>query len=264
MAEKNVFFVTGASRGIGLEFVRVLASEEKGEKNIVVAACRNPNSAAHLQALAAQTSNIFIIKLDIADNNSVNTLELPSSITHLDVLINNAGISLPNHPEPDYASETDVDMLATLFNTNVLGTLRVTQALLPFLTINSSKFNATPVLAKVVNISSNMGSINNIRKFGPDMPYYTSYNTTKAGLNMLTAQFAREFTSKATTISQQREVSFLAMCPGWVGTDLGSAGGRTAPLTPNQSVTSMLQVINRLTMEQSGSFVNNSGETILY
>jgi NAD(P)-dependent dehydrogenase (short-subunit alcohol dehydrogenase family) len=103
-----IYFVTGASRGIGLEFVRQL-SERKDCR--VYAACRDTSSRA-LQTIASQRPSVIVVELDITRPESVQglislvrTMEGP-----IDVLINNAGISLPNHPTDDFPSEANSEV----------------------------------------------------------------------------------------------------------------------------------------------------------
>jgi NAD(P)-dependent dehydrogenase (short-subunit alcohol dehydrogenase family) len=101
--------------------------------------------------------------------------------------------------------------MAHLFNCNVLGTLRVTQALLPSMTQSESE-----LLGKVINISSVMGSIEQIRLMPNYIPYFTSYNTSKAAQNMMTSMFAREFREKKSITAGEckRKMTFLALSPG--------------------------------------------------
>ena len=133
-------------------------------------------------------------------------------------LINNAGISTPDHPNEKVGSITRSEMI-DVFNTNVASVAAIT--------------TASGVLdkegGKVVNISSGMGSISITKATAT---YAPSYRCSKAALNMLTTCFAKDFPG----------TSFATVHPGWVQTDMGGSGGRTADIGVEESARGIVQV----------------------
>jgi quercetin dioxygenase-like cupin family protein len=130
----KLVLITGANRGLGLGFAKAFAVA--GAK--VIACCRDPSKADDLAAL---TPKPLIVPLDIANEASVK--ELPSilssfGITSLDYLVNNAGISSPNHPN-DPIVTAEAEIMKSVFNVNVMGTIMVTQTCLPLLEAASTK-----------------------------------------------------------------------------------------------------------------------------
>jgi NAD(P)-dependent dehydrogenase (short-subunit alcohol dehydrogenase family) len=181
-------------------------------------------------------------------------------LVQIDVLINNAAISLPNHGETDdFPSSTDPRWMTQLFETNVAGTLQVTQAMLPLLT---SRQPSPATFAKVINISSYAGSIARVVRDPTEMPFYTAYATSKAALNMVTAHLAAEFKQKPK--NAMRDIAFLAIDPGWVATDMGCSGDRVPPTSPIESVLAMMSIVDTLDLERSGSFLSSDGSAIAW
>ena len=188
--------VTGASRGIGLELVRQYAVAHPS--NIVIAAARNPSTPA-LASLASTHLNVHPIPLDISSPASITAaVPLITALTpHLDLLFNNAGIHGPDDGrDPLRVSPTH---LSEVFHTNVTGTVLTTRALLPLLT-------ASPHGAKVVNLSSSMGSIARSSQLATEHGYLSlTYGCSKAALNYATMVFKHA----------EPKVAFLAIHPGW-------------------------------------------------
>ena len=245
--EGQTYLVTGSSRGLGLEFARQLL--ERGAN--VVATCRAPERAAALAALAAEPgrgARLRVEQLDTSDAQSIDACaaRLAADGVALDGLVNNAGVASKHHPVDPISERARFDGADALdvLRVNVIGTILATNALLPLLA-------AKPGGARtVVNLSSDLGSIENtfaaqsakVRPGG-----VASYRMSKAAQNMATRVFAAEL----------REQGFVvvALSPGWVATDMGSSGGRTAPLTPRQSIAGMLDVISRLQPSHTGLFL---------
>lgn len=217
--------ITGANRGLGLEFARQFS--DKGYH--VIATARNPGEADELRALGVQVE-----QLDVADTASVKALSGRLEGTAIDILINNAGIS--GHGARSFA-ELEIDKLAQSFQVNSLGPLRVTQALLENLRLGEKK--------KIISISTIMASIslNNGGAYG--------YRASKAALNTLHKSLAAE-------LGREGFICVL-FHPGWVKTDMG---GESAPLSPEQSISSMITLIERLNDSQNGHFLDYQGETI--
>jgi NAD(P)-dependent dehydrogenase (short-subunit alcohol dehydrogenase family) len=184
----TVYFIAGASRGIGLEFVQQLV---KWPNTIVFAGVRTPSSLAkHFDPLP---KNLVILKCDVTNDDDV--ADCANTITNgehkrVDVLINNAGIDnfLP-------IRTTTPDELRLVLETNLVAPLRVLHAIIPLM--------STSLVKKVICISSDFGSIamNDRKEFG-------AYNVSKAGLNMLVTQFKNEYADDG--------IIFIPMHPGYV------------------------------------------------
>ncbi len=228
-ATAHAWVITGASRGIGLEFVRQLAS--RGQK--VVAGARDPRSASELAALASKHESLVSVHpCDVASDDSVAAFAKKIS-GPVDVLVNNAGVygKLQGLESLDFA-----DAHAT-FETNALGPLRVTRALLPQLLESDAK--------KLVHITSGMGSIQDNSSGGA----YT-YRMSKAALNMANKSLSVDYA--------RRGLVAVVMNPGWVQTDMG---GRGAPTTVHESVSKMLERIDGMTKADNGTFLDYKGGT---
>lgn len=220
--------VTGASRGIGLEFARAWLARGA----YVIATARMPAAATELQTLREQYSEqLRIMQLDIKDERSIELLSGALGNTQVDLLINNAGIMhVESLDSMDFAS------IMEQFKVNALGPLHVTQSLLQNLIDG----------AKVVNLTSRMGSLDDNTSGG-----YYGYRMSKAALNMATRSLAVDLKS--------RDIIVIAMHPGMVQTDMTRGFGM---MTPAESVASINQIIDGLTMEQSGLFLHYQGTTL--
>ena len=221
--------VTGANRGLGLEFVRQLLA--RGDH--VIAACRHPGKASDLNRLAGDhPGRLHVLPLDVADEKSRNAFahELPLVADGIDLLINNAGVL---HSGERWGSVSEANLVDSL-RTNAMGPFLLTQAVASQLADG----------AGVANISSGMGSL------GDDPDFHSpSYRISKAALNMATRMLAKAL--------EARVIPVVALCPGWVKTDMG---GSSAQITPPESVSALLQVIDAATMERSGGFFDRFGK----
>jgi len=226
--------VTGANRGLGLEFVRqlLLAGDH------VVAACRQPGRANALNALAGEhPGRLHVLPLDVAAARSHAELarELPLVLGadgRVDLLVNNAGVL---HSGERFGFLTPANFEDS-FRVNALGPLLLAQALAPRLADG----------ARVVNLSSELGSIATTTRFGTP-----SYNMSKAAQNMATALLARALA--------ERGIVVAALHPGWVRTDMGGEG---ASLAPADAVAALLRVVAGLTEEDSGRFLDWRGRPV--
>jgi NAD(P)-dependent dehydrogenase (short-subunit alcohol dehydrogenase family) len=223
----QTYLVTGAGRGIGLEFARQLKA--RGDK--VIATVRNPEAATDLAALGVRVES-----LDVADEASVRALAERLQGVALDVLINNAGTGGDSAPVADL----DFGRLARFFEVNSIGPLRLAQALLPNLRAGNRRL--------IASLSSQMGSIG-----GNDQGGYYGYRASKAALNMLVKTLALELAGKGFTC--------VVVNPGWVKTDMG---GPNAPLPVETSVRGLLKVLDRLTPKDTGSFYSWNGERVAW
>ncbi|KAL7311853.1 hypothetical protein PS15m_009568 [Mucor circinelloides] len=235
------YVVTGASRGLGLEFVAQLAA--KG--NTVFACARNPDSAANLQKLV-DNKHVFTVKLDVTNYESVKAAadEISKKAPEgIDVLINNAGIA---GEAPEIVVETLLESdLAKIFHTNVIGVSNVTKEFLPLLQKRGKDH-----VKKIVNISSLLGSIECINQLFPagNQP---AYNISKAALNMYTKMLANNLAKDNFIVYSSN--------PGWVPTDLG---GPNAPLQAVDSIRGQLAKLESATAKDNGGFFDYDGKSL--
>lgn len=225
--------ITGASRGIGLEFVRQYAKDDWR----IFACSRNPDSAKELQQLAGlHKGSVSLHALDVGDSNQIRQLASTLSDEPLDLLINNAGIYLHDHA--DGSSTFDEQALIQSFRINSIAPLLLAEAF--------KESVAKSNLKKIVNITSKMGSMDDNTSGGA-----YAYRASKAALNMLTKSLAIEL--------KPRAISTIVLHPGWVQTDMG---GPNALISVEQSVTGMRQMIERIKLKDSGKFYGYDGKEI--
>ncbi len=225
--ESRTVLVTGANRGLGLEFARQYAAA--GWK--VIATARDVAAAKELKALG---DGVEILPLDVADAKSVEKLATTLQGRAIDLLVNNAGVGAGDESQSGLA-DVDIANFERIMQVNFIGPVRVTQALLPHL-------KAVKVRT-IVSISSGLGSIAGNRDGG-----FYGYRESKAALDMFMRSLAAEL----------KDDGFICvpMSPGWVKTDMGGPG---APLTPEQSISGMRKVIDGLKAEDSGKFWSHDG-----
>ena len=236
--------ITGANRGIGLGLVKILC--DKGFS--VLAACRNPSSAAELKRILEKSNQPPPISLDVADDSSIEQLKnyLESNQLTVNHLINNAGVASKNHPD-DPPDNVDREDALKLFNINVIGMAKVTAA--------SGVLRSDNKGGKVINISSRQGSFGSTlsgASRGIPASQGATYKASKAAQNMMTACLALE----------HPHLIFLMVSPGWVQTDMGGAGGRTADITVEESAEGVIRVMEEATEGMSGRFVDWRGQEI--
>lgn len=220
--------ITGANRGIGLGLARHAA--ERGFS--VIGTARNPEQADELQAVASRVEQLHTDSVD-----SVNALAQTLKGESIDILVNNAGI-FPH--ECDDINDLDLDALQRVIQTNTLGPIMLTRALIPNLERSERK--------TAVSISSNLGSITDASK---GQMGYLGYRTSKAALNMANAVMANQLKPKG--------ISCVVFHPGWVKTDMG---GQAATLKPEDSTRSIMDTIEGLSMGDSGRFLDYRGKEL--
>lgn len=231
--------VTGANRGLGLEFVRQLLA--RGDH--VVATCRHPGKATALTALgAAHPGRLHVLPLDVARETSRAELarELPLVLGEngrLDLLVNNAGVL---HSGERFGHLQQA-LLEDSLRTNAVGPLLLVQVLAPLLRDGDGQHS--PVIA---NLSSQLGSIASVTRFGTP-----GYAISKAAQNMATAQLAQALAPRGIVV--------LALHPGWVQTDMG---GPQAPDPVDTVVAGMLRLFDATTPAQTGRFFDWQGRTL--
>jgi len=217
--------VTGANRGIGLEYARQFAA--KGYK--VIGTARDPADAKGLSAVATRVE-----QLDVTDAASVAALARRLQGVPIDILVNNAGVFDRKDVTVD---KVDFAMMEQTLAVNTLGPLRVTQALLPSLRAGKRK--------TIVSMSSQLGSIE-----GSNGRWY-AYRTSKAALNQINKTLGAELAPEGFTC--------VVLHPGWVRTDMGGAG---ATYAPQESVSGLIAVIEKLGPTDNGRFYDFKGNAI--
>ncbi len=219
--------ITGASRGIGLEFVRQYLSQ--GAR--VFAAARNPDTGELARLAKQHPDQLSLVTLDITRDQDLPTAvaAVRQHTQALDVLINNAGITIKGQKLGTYTREAMLEVL----HTNSVAPILVGQAFVELL-----RHGTNP---RIINIGSQVGSFT-WNKSGMS----TLYAASKTALNMYTRSFANEAAGIVT----------VSVHPGWVQTDMG---GKEAPLTPPQSVQHLRTLIDRLAPADNGRFFNYDG-----
>ncbi|WP_420475701.1 SDR family oxidoreductase [Noviherbaspirillum sp. ST9] len=218
--------ILGASRGIGREFVRQLLAANWR----VIATARDDVSLAELRTAAAES-----FKLDVANPDSLAGLGWQLDGEKLDLAVYVAGVYGPEGQSPK-SPPTAKDFDAVM-HTNVLGAMQAIPTIAPMVEAAQGKF---------AFISSGMGSIGET-----DSTYGWLYRTSKAALNMAVKSASLDYPS----------ATFVAMCPGWVRTDMG---GPNASISVDESVSGLLTVISGLKQEDSGTYRNYAGRALAW
>jgi NAD(P)-dependent dehydrogenase (short-subunit alcohol dehydrogenase family) len=220
--------ITGANRGLGLEFTRQYAAEGWH----VIATCRQPQSAV---ALAAVPGNVRVEALDVTDFAAIAALADHLGGEPIDLLINNAGVYGPSQVRYD---QIDPAVWADVLAVNAIAPLVVSAAFVPAVTKGAHR--------KIVSLTSLMGSIADNSSGGA---YY--YRSSKAALNAAMRSLAIDLKGQGIIVA--------VLHPGWVRTDMG---GAKAPLDVETSVQGMRRVIANLTPADSGRFFNHDGREL--
>lgn len=224
--------ITGADRGLGLEFTRQYAA--RGDT--VIATCRHPEDAAELRALAAEKKTIVVERLDLTDDAGVRSLAAKYHGKPIDVLINNAGI----------LGDRDGQMLGTfsrksfhdVMDVNAFGTLMVSEAFRDNVVASKEK--------KIVAVSSaSLGSISRAVDL-PRRPYF--YRMSKAAMNMGLQALGADLKAQG--------VAVALVSPGVADTPMhvkfrDDFGINSPAITPAQSVAGMIAVIDKLDQTQA-------------
>ncbi len=223
--------ITGANKGIGLECCRQLA---KAGHRVILSARSAERGEKAVKELAAEGLKTEFLLLDTASEDSIRRAarELKSRIDALHVLINNAAVL-----QTWEGSVLDVTAaeLAETFNTNVIGPILLTQALLPLLEAGKP--------SRVINVSSRLGSI---AEMGDGWP---GYGVSKAALNAATRKLAQALAS--------RGISVNAASPGWVKTDMG---GKGANLSLEQGGRNISRLVTEVPQKVTDKFLSEGGE----
>lgn len=229
--------ITGANRGLGLEHARRYLA--RGYR--VFAGVRDPGRASALTLLPAAPGQLTVIALDVTADTSVAAAAAALRGTVLDVLVNNAGTYGPvgwsaQAKVTQAAGGMDYGLWRQILEVNLLGAFRVAEAFGAGLAAGTRPLH--------VLMSSDLGSITNNR-----VGQSHAYRSSKAALNMICKGLAIEWPAVIT----------IAMAPGWCRTALG---GDEAPIDPADSVAAQQETFERLTLADSGRFIDRFGATV--
>jgi NAD(P)-dependent dehydrogenase (short-subunit alcohol dehydrogenase family) len=207
-AAKRVALITGANKGIGFEVARQVA---KAGCTVLLGARNIELGKEAALRLKIEGNDVRFIAIDVVKRETIKRAaeQIERDFGRLDILVNNAGIAaLGRDGAP---SVTDIDAVRTTIETNFIGALAVTQAMLPLLRKSTA--------ASIVNVSSELGSITGHTT--PDWKFAhvraIGYSASKAALNMMTAQLALELEGTAIKVNSAN--------PGFTATDLNQHRG---------------------------------------
>jgi NAD(P)-dependent dehydrogenase (short-subunit alcohol dehydrogenase family) len=227
---QKVAMITGANKGIGRAAAEQLAALGM---TVLIGARDLRRGEEAAAALRAAGGDAHAVTLDVTDPTTIQETakQIEERFGHLDVLINNAGISGSGQVSPEDAhdqvpSSIDLDMVRAVFETNVFGVIAVTNAMLPLL-----RRSPAP---RIVNVSSHAASLTITSD--PDGPFTTllpsaAYTPSKTALTALTVQYANELRKDGILIN--------AAAPGYVDTD---ANNHTGHLTPAQGAAVLVRL----------------------
>ncbi len=235
-ADQHTVLITGANRGIGLEFVKQYA--ELGWN--VIATCRNPEQSDELNAFAAQHEDVVVERLDVLDHAGIDALAARYRNQPIDILLNNAG--LMRGPDPEQTVGTiDYQEFELFFRTNAMGPLKVSEAFYPNVVASEFKTMAALTTGK--------------GKRGIPVPGFSLYKSSKAALDSIQQEIAIRWRSDG--------VKVITLMPGRVLThgERGNAGQRGI-VDIKDSIRGMISVLEDLTLIQSGRTITWNGEII--
>jgi NAD(P)-dependent dehydrogenase (short-subunit alcohol dehydrogenase family) len=223
--------ITGAARGLGLSLARAY----RAQGDVVIGGCRRPETADLLRSLGAEA-----VQLDTADAASIASFAQAVGQRPVDILINCAGIDARDSGATE-AARSALDLTGEQFDrvmrVNVTGPLLVVQALAAGL--RAAK-------GKLINISSQIGSMEVAQTMGRDVAYAAS----KAALNMVTIKQSQVLSPSGVTV--------IAMHPGWLKTAMG---GAAAALDPDETAPLIVATIESLTIADTARFLRWDGTT---
>ena len=233
----STILITGANRGLGLEFARQYAAD--GWK--VIACCRNPEGADDLRDLAA-SSDVLVEQLDVNDFAAIDELGEKYAGVPIDILLNNAGIIGPipiaDNIERQHFGKMEYDVWQDVLRTNTFAPVKMAEVFLENVAASEQK--------KIVNISSTTGSITEMAIPG------LAYASSKTALNRVMTIIAGQL--------KERGIIVAMFCPGYVKTRMDAFG--YAMVEISESISLLKPMIDSLTIEQAGTFTGHDGRTI--
>ena len=227
--------ITGANRGIGLEFAKQYA--ERGWR--VIATVRDPASAEELKSLAADRKNVVVEKLDVLDHPGIDALAAKYAAQPIDVLINNAGL-MHGPDRGQMVGTTDYSEFDRYYRINAMGPLKVAEAFYPNVKASELKIIAALTTGK--------------GKRGIPVPGFTLYKTSKAALDAIQQEIALRW--------QRQGIKVVTLLPGRVLTHGEPATPGQAAVDIKDSISGMMRVLDKLTLEQTGQTIAWNGERI--
>ena len=223
--------VTGANRGLGIEFVE----QYLNEGNEVIATYRNKNSSIDLIEMGNERSNLKLLQLDVSSNKSLNSFAENLGDSPIDIFINNAGVYGPRNSS---FGNVDEENWIPAIKVNAIAPLLLTQLIIKNIRAGTDK--------KLIYITSKMGSIDDNKGGGSYV-----YRSSKTALNSVV---------KSLSVDLENEGIVVALIhPGWVKTDMG---GPNALIERDTSVRGMTEVISNLDITSTGNFYNYDGSII--
>jgi NAD(P)-dependent dehydrogenase (short-subunit alcohol dehydrogenase family) len=230
----QTILITGANRGLGLEFCR-----QYSEQDIhIIACCRNPDSATELQAIAITNPRLSIYALDVNNFNQIDALAQQLSDKTIDILLCNAGVY--GDTKKHSFGALDYQIWEQTLRINTLAPVKLAESFLPNLLKSTSP--------KLIAMSSLMASISDNSSGGS-----ICYRSSKAALNAAMKSLAINL--------KEQNIAVLILHPGWVKTDMG---GSNAPLNTQDSIIGMRQVISDFNLSNSGAFLNYRGDALAW
>ena len=236
----STILITGANRGLGLEFARQYSNA--GWK--VLACCRQP-SPELLELANAGTADVHIHELDVADHDSIAALAAELQGEPIDVLLNNAGIyGAVGFADGGIAHQAfgniDYADWERVLRVNLLGPMKMAETFVDNVARSEQK--------KIVTVSSMVGSMGLNESGG-----MYAYRTSKAAVNMLMHSMGIDL--------KKRGIIAVAVHPGWAKTDMG---GENAEIEPEEGVSGLMNVIARLTPNDTGRLTSYDGQVMPY
>jgi NAD(P)-dependent dehydrogenase (short-subunit alcohol dehydrogenase family) len=247
--DKPVVLITGANASHGLAFAEEYAALGWN----VIATCRTPAKADRLNALAADFPNVVVEELDIIDEDEINALVEKYRDTPIDVLLNNAAINAFRFG-PNRFGKMDYEWFEEILKVNIIGPLMVSEAFQDNVAASDQK--------KIIAMTSTGGSITEVK-----VPVAPAYRASKAGLNMAMRTYAIAMKTKGLIVG--------IIAPGTVDTEdyMNAEDPSTVPsnykmmikakrLAPRTAIDDMINLIDRLTLEDTGVYYEWTGRVI--
>ncbi|XP_076956260.1 uncharacterized protein LOC143631349 [Bidens hawaiensis] len=258
--QPSVSLIQGASRGLGLEFVKQLL--ERNSEEHVIATCRNPNESSGLTELKNRfAERLHIQRLDLTVETTIedSAKAIRERYGYLNLLVNASGIlSIPDILQPETTlTKVERSSLLLTYDINAVGPILVTKHMWPLLKVGGGPGGTGTErdVAVVANISARVGSIGDNRLGG-----WHSYRASKTALNQLTKCVAVELARK------KDPVICILLHPGTVDTDLSRPFQKNVPkdklFTKEFSVQKLLSIIERSKRHDNGKFFAWDGEEI--
>ena len=232
---QRTVLITGANRGIGLEFVRQYA--QRGWR--VIATTRDPATAGDLNTLAASHKNVSVEQLDVADHPGIDALAKKYQGQPVDVLINNAGL-MRGPDKGQMVGTIDYAEFERFYRINAMGPLKVSEAFFPHVKASDMKIMSA--------LTTGRG------KRGIPVPGFTLYKTSKAAMDAIQHEIALRW--------KQQGIKVVTLNPGRVLTHGERAGPGQSTVSVQDSVAGMIKVLDTLTMERADQTIQWDGEVL--